>query len=83
VDPDDVGLRVVFMVASGPAITREWTWAQVRDGRSPEWVHADPPAWLRDPEMSWHDRHGPIEVRGYVPPGMESEARALLRRSGR
>jgi hypothetical protein len=76
--PDEIAVRAVFSVSSGPALVGEWTWAQVRDGSSPDWVHADPPAWLRDPEMSWKDRHGPIEVRANVPPGMEDAARALL-----
>ena len=76
--PDEIAVRAVFSVASGPALVGEWTWAQVRDGSSPDWVHADPPAWLRDPEMSWNDRLGPIELRANVPPGMEDAARALL-----
>jgi hypothetical protein len=75
---DEIAVRAVFSVSAGPALVGEWTWAQVRDGSSPDWVHADPPAWLRDPEMSWNDRHGPIEVRANVPPGMENAARALL-----
>jgi hypothetical protein len=28
--------------------------------------------------MSWHDRHGPIEVSANVPMGMEDAARELL-----
>ena len=75
--PDEIAVRAVFAVAFGPALVGEWTWAQVRDGSSPDWVHADPP-WLRNPEMSWNDRHGPIELRANVPPGMEDAARALL-----
>jgi hypothetical protein len=77
-DDDAVALRAVFALAAGPALVREWTWRQVRDGSSPDWVHSDPPAWLRDPEMSWHDRHGPIEVSANVPRGMEDAARELL-----
>jgi hypothetical protein len=75
---DAIAVRAVFSLAAGPALVREWTWSEVRDGTSPAWVHADPPAWLRDPEMSWRNRHGPVEVRGNVPPGMESAARELL-----
>ncbi len=76
--PDEIALRAVFSQSAGPALVREWTWEQVRGGTSPDWVHADPPAWLRDAEMSWNERHGPIEVRANVPAGMEDEARAML-----
>jgi hypothetical protein len=82
--PDnEIAVRAVFARSHGPALTREWTWAQVRAGNSPDWVHADPPAWLRDPEMSWPDRNGPIELRGNVPPGMEDTAHQLLYGDGK
>ena len=77
-EQDRADIRAVFSVSSGPALVGKWTWTRVPDGSSPDWVHTDPPAWLRDPEMSWNNRHGPIEVRANPPPGMEDAARALL-----
>lgn len=72
-----VALRIILAMPFGPAITDEWTWQEVINRESPQWIHFGPPSWLLEPEMSWRD---PLQivVRGNVPNGMEKEARALL-----
>lgn len=77
-DGDAIALRIVLAMPNGPALTKEWTWDDVLSGRSPQWVHAGPPGWLRDPEMSWNDPMLPVEVRANVPVGYEEIARDLL-----
>lgn len=75
---DRIALRIVLTVATGPALQREWTWGEVLEGRTPQWLHFGPPPWLREPEMSWHDPRGAVVARGLVPRGMEDAARELL-----
>lgn len=75
---DRVALRIVLAVAEGPALTREWTWRQVQECKTPQWVHLGPPPWLREPEMEWRDPLLPVTARGLVPAGLEDDARRLL-----
>jgi hypothetical protein len=76
-DGDAIVLRAIFSLPHGPALIREWTWDQVRAGES-AFVHLGPPHWLIEPEMSWPDPQGPVEVRANVPSGLEHAARELL-----
>lgn len=81
-DPLDIGnligLRIVLAMPKGPALTDEWTWKEVMNAQSPQWIHFGPPSWLLEPEMIWRDPRLPITVRGNVPVGMEQAAYTLL-----
>lgn len=75
---DLIGLRIVLAMPSGPALTNQWTWQQIMDGESPQWIYDGPPGWLLEPEMIWRDPRLPITVRGNVPRNMERAAQDLL-----
>ncbi len=68
-------LRVVFTLADGITIERDWT---MHDPDLPEWTQAAPPDWILDPLRSWPHPQDPITFTGRVREGHEDEARALL-----
>ena len=74
----DVGLRVTLAFARGPAITRTWTWQELKTGRIPEWLHGDPPTWLRAAEITIERDPVVISCSANVPEGLEEQARRLL-----
>lgn len=81
-DPLDIGnligLRIVLSMPAGPALTDEWTWQEVMNAESPQWIHHGPPSWLMEPEMFWRDPRQPITVRGHIPLNMERAGYELL-----
>lgn len=75
---DQTGIKVVFAMPAGPALTRSWSWRQIFSHECPDWIFFDPPPWLEDGEVEWHDPLLPIEFRGRVRIGMEDHARAWV-----
>lgn len=70
---DRPGVRIVFSLPEGPALTRWWTWREVFDGHAPDWLFlGDPPWWLAGkgtedpPGIRWADPLLPIEFHGRV-----------------
>jgi hypothetical protein len=75
---DGLGLRVTLAFARGKGIERTWTWRELREDRIPEWLHGDPPSWLRAPEVTLERNPVIIAFSANVPEGLEEDARALL-----
>jgi hypothetical protein len=77
---DEPAFIIQFAFARGPGISRTWTWQELIEGDAlPEWIFkTDPPRWLIEPEVQFHDEPIRIVCSANIPAGMEQAASDLL-----
>lgn len=71
-------IRVVFTLADGTELRRDYTWGDQQAGRMSTWADDGPPAWLDEPLKSWPNPQEPIMLAGRVQEGFEYDAATLL-----